>query len=650
MIGAGGKPTDRYAALWVESTGDDDARMFIGTTADEEAEAQDKLKDEKLIPRALHSTIGSDGHPKFCGVWGRPPDAAITGQSHQAQFEGDFEQRLADLGEQLLIDIAVSGAVTGKMDEDRGFDPIRDDPAFADITNAGHPDRRYAAVWSGDASFEAMPVFGLDPSAHLQKCRGLITRGYRPVSWSASRTRPEGPVTTASVWHRTVVSEEVKDLLAERQARAAIGLVRMGEAEEVWKLLRHSTDPRLRSFILNWLNPLGADSKLIAAELDRIDPSSRPTPASGEQRIDAILFHPETSMRRALILSLGTFATEDLLSSEREPLIGSLVDVYRNDPDSGIHGAAGWTLRKWGQQDKLKAVDAQLIKQKDWGERRWFIDGQSQTFAVIEGPVEFRMGSPPTETERTPGNERPRRILIPRSFAIATTEVTKDQFQRFLKLAKITPDTYQLPPDSLNKLSPDPEGPWIALDWYTATHYCNWLSAQEGLPRDQWCYVPNKSGAYAEGMSIPANVLDRRGYRLPTEAEWECACRAGTLTSRYYGNSITLLDAYAWYQANSNEHAWACASLLPNDLGLFDILGNEYEWMQDSKNPGLPRRKQHFIDNITSAEFIGDNNPRLQGGGSFYNQTGCFRSADRGRASPAYRSMFYGFRPARTYP
>ena len=85
---------------------------------------------------------------------------------------------------------------------------------------------------------------------------------------------------TASVWHRPVVSEEVKDQLAERQARAAVALVRLGKAEEVWPLLRHSADPRLRSFIVNWLNPLGADPRLIAAELDRIafpiTPSPRP--------------------------------------------------------------------------------------------------------------------------------------------------------------------------------------------------------------------------------------------------------------------------------------------------------------------------------------------------------------------------------------
>ena len=99
------------------------------------------------------------------------------------------------------------------------------------------------------------------------------------------------------------------------------------------------------------------------------------------------------------------------------------------------------------------------MKVKDWGERRWFVNGQGQTFAVIEGPVEFRMGSPPTETERIAANEPPRRMRIPRRFAIAAKEVTVEQFQRFLKLGGITIDRYQLPASFLSKFSPDPERP-----------------------------------------------------------------------------------------------------------------------------------------------------------------------------------------------
>ena len=84
--------------------------MYVGMTADEQDEVQDKLKEAKLIPRTQHAMIGSDGRTRYCGVWGRPPGAAITGQTYRDQFEGNFEQNQADLSDQLLIDVAVSGA------------------------------------------------------------------------------------------------------------------------------------------------------------------------------------------------------------------------------------------------------------------------------------------------------------------------------------------------------------------------------------------------------------------------------------------------------------------------------------------------------------------------------------------------------------
>jgi hypothetical protein len=119
--------------------------------------------------------------------------------------------------------------------------------------------------------------------------------------------------------------EPVKDRLAERQAQAAITLVRLGQPKAVWPLLRHSADPRLRSFLINRLNPLGVDAKTIADELTRRDLSSR-SAERGEgsgppesQRMDSILFHPETSTRRALILALGTYGTQSLSPGEREP-------------------------------------------------------------------------------------------------------------------------------------------------------------------------------------------------------------------------------------------------------------------------------------------------------------------------------------------
>jgi formylglycine-generating enzyme required for sulfatase activity len=361
--------------------------------------------------------------------------------------------------------------------------------------------------------------------------------------------------------------------------------------------------------------------------------------------MDAILFHPETSQRRALILALGTYGMEGLSPGEREPLIAKLLDLYRNDPDAGIHGATEWTLRQWGQQDKVKELDTQLMKVKDWGERRWFINGQGQCYAVIDGPVEFRMGSPPTEPKRNVTTETPRRLVIPRQFAIAAKEVSVEQWQRFER----TQAQHGLPPSFVKQWSPDSDGPMIGFNWYSAANYCNWLSEQEGLPKDQWCYLPNEAGAYAEGMSIPADVLQRSGYRLPTEAEWEYACRSGTVTSYYFGQSSGLLEKYAWYQANSQEHAWSCGSLLPNELGLFDMLGNECEWVQDSSRRSIRERKGLFSDIIYISEYIKEKDPRLLRCGSFINPTAGVRSASLFWSAPAIRYTYYGFRPARTY-
>ena len=444
--------------------------------------------------------------------------------------------------------------------------------------------------------------------------------------------------------------DAVKDRLAQRQAKAAVALVRLGRPEKVWPLLKHSPDPSVRSYIVNWLKPLGTDPKALMAKLESFDHDTIPTQDEGQSRMDDILFHPETSVRRALILALGEYQAEELSPGEREPLVAKLLEVYRHDPDAGIHGAAEWTLRRWKQEEKLKAeVDSELKTTKDWGERRWYVNGQGQTFTIIiEEKVEFFMGSPADEPEHR-DEELLHKRVIPRRFAIATKEMTVEQYWQFLRENTKYDDIASI---DLKRYSPDPSGPMIFVTWYRAAAYCNWLSKKEGLPPEEWCYLPIEREDYEEGMKIPDNVLQRKGYRLPTEAEWEYACRAGAMTSRYYGRSDELLGQYACYQTNTRgDQAWPCGSLLPNDLGLFDMLGNVYEWCQDRYQNYQPGEDRKIFDRINISEPIINTHTRICRGGSFSNLPAVVRSATRiGTVQPSGRLAYIGFRPARTYP
>jgi serine/threonine protein kinase/formylglycine-generating enzyme required for sulfatase activity len=560
-----------------------------------------------------------------------------------------------------LLRSAISKGFTDydRVHEDFELDPIRERPGFAEIIQGSHPDRRYAVTWSADVRFEATTVRGLDPVEHLQRGRALLNQGYRPVAISVTRTTPDGPLVTASVWHHPLVPEAIRDRLAERQARAAVALIRLGHADKVWTHLQHSPDPRLRSFLVNWLSPFGADPKILTAELDHLGGIAATSPRPGEQgeggrrpgegsAMDSILFHPETSIRRALILTLGTSGADTLSAGERESLIPKLLDLYRNDPDAGIHSAADWTLRQWNQDEKLKGADAALSRLKDPGQRRWSVNSQGQTFAIIEGPVEFRMGSLPAETSRDPW-ERPHRRFISRRFAIATKEVSVEQYQRFVTEA----GQPQLDRTALEQYSPNPNGPIVGVTWFGAAAYCNWLSEKEGLPSDQWCYLPNDQRAYDKGMKIPADVFQRRGYRLPTESEWEYACRAGAITSRYYGQSIDLLGRYAWYAGNSQNQAWPCGVTLPNDLGLFDMLGNAEEWCHDRYDPYYRRRDRATgMSESAREDIIDDDATRPLRGGPFDHRAPFIRSAYRFSdvATNQHYNLHFGFRIAESYP
>jgi formylglycine-generating enzyme required for sulfatase activity len=178
---------------------------------------------------------------------------------------------------------------------------------------------------------------------------------------------------------------------------------------------------------------------------------------------------------------------------------------------------------------------------------------------------------------------------VDRKFAIASTEVTWQQFQKYLA---DDPETFHSHPVDYG---PDLDGPVLAVSWIQAAEYCRWLSEQENIPTDQMCFP--EINTIKDSVTFPSNLLERTGYRLPTEGEWECACRAETSTRRFFGDSDEFLDSYGWHIGNSLDYAWRVGTLKPNDYGLFDVYGNAWEWCLD-RHGALPTRPpgEAFLD------------------------------------------------------
>jgi eukaryotic-like serine/threonine-protein kinase len=444
-------------------------------------------------------------------------------------------------------------------------------------------------------------------------------------------------------------ADEVKEKLAKRQANAAVALLRMDRAEKVWPLLKHSPDPRARSYLIHRLSPLGADPRAVVRRLDE------------EQ---------EASIRRALLLSLGEFGPDQLSAADQERLIPRVLQMYQDDPDSGLHGAAEWLLRQWRMDKKLKELNEQwtndqrqretridrikqeLVDNQGKARPQWYVNGQGQTMVVLPGPVEFLMGTPPSEAGRDGGPEgkmeQRHKKRIGRSFAVADKEVTLEQFLRFHK-----------DHDYTKHYAPTPDCPVDIVTWYDAAAYCNWLSKQEEMPENQWCYLPNDKDKYAEGMKLAPDYLKRTGYRLPSEAEWEYACRAGAVTSRYYGQTEDLLGKYVWYTTNSLDRGLLPGVpgslgvkgdyLKPNDFGLFNMLGNALEWCQDPVMLYRPGKDGEPSEDIEDNSAITDKANRVLRGGSFDIQARLARCGSRLWFGPRDRLLIIGVRPARTF-
>jgi formylglycine-generating enzyme required for sulfatase activity len=261
------------------------------------------------------------------------------------------------------------------------------------------------------------------------------------------------------------------------------------------------------------------------------------------------------------------------------------------------------------------------------------------------------MGSPTSEANRE-SDETQHRVTVS-SFYMGKYEVTVGEFRAFVNATgyKTTAETsgggyvwtgsqWERKTDANWKnpyFSQGDSQPVTLVSWYDAVEYCNWRSRAEGL-----------SPAYTvNGANVTWN-RNANGYRLPTEAEWEYACRAGTTTPFSTGNNITTSQANydGNYPYNGNakgtyrQKTTAVGSFQPNAWGLYDMHGNVWEWCWDWYGD-YPRGAQ------TNPSGAASGSDRVLRGGSWYSGAQYLRSASRHSFDPSSWYNSLGFRLVR---
>ena len=221
---------------------------------------------------------------------------------------------------------------------------------------------------------------------------------------------------------------------------------------------------------------------------------------------------------------------------------------------------------------------------------------------------EFMMGSPVSEPGHQSG-ETQHRVRITKPFYLSAHEVTQQQYESVMQVR---------PWEGNKDVTEGPDYPATYVTWNDAVAFCNELSKREG-----------------------------EKYRLPTEAQWEYACRAGTTSVYSFGGDASQLDKYAWTRMNAwdigERYAHRVGEKLPNPWGLYDMHGNVWECCQDWYGP------YESLTEVSDPAGPASGKYRVLRGGAFYNRPKFVRAALRHYFHPVSRPRSHGFRLTRTY-
>ena len=172
------------------------------------------------------------------------------------QFWDQAIRHLVEFRVQALDTAGVHGhSFRGKDAEFAVINNIADLQVDLRLASSANLDRSVIAIWHPVAGFESTALHGLSVADHIVKSRDLLKQGYRLASLSTHSAHAGAPLTTASVWHRPLVPEDAKEMLAKRQANAACALCRLGRSDQVWPQFQHRPRPAERSYSIHALGP-----------------------------------------------------------------------------------------------------------------------------------------------------------------------------------------------------------------------------------------------------------------------------------------------------------------------------------------------------------------------------------------------------------